>query len=268
MAAQQQSKQKALIRSVALPAEHGGWGFVLEPILLGLLVAPSGHGLLLGVAALALFFTHQPLKVAVKDRLKGRRPARTVWAERFMVGYGAVAVVAFGLVYFNNDPEFAIPFLLGAPLMVGQLFYDMRNQSRLLLAELIGAASLGSIAPAIAVLGDFALDEAMVLWAILLARTIPSIFYIRARLRVARGTDVSLLPVQVTHMLALLGVVLLVAIDRAPWLAVGAIAILTGRTTLGLSRYRKPRQVKTLGFLEMGYGFLTVALVAIGYAIM
>ncbi|VAV92581.1 Putative membrane-spanning protein, partial [hydrothermal vent metagenome] len=28
------------VRSIALPTEHGGWGFTLEPILLGLLVAP------------------------------------------------------------------------------------------------------------------------------------------------------------------------------------------------------------------------------------
>lgn len=30
------------LRTVALPAEHGGWGFLFEPIVLGLLLAPTG----------------------------------------------------------------------------------------------------------------------------------------------------------------------------------------------------------------------------------
>ena|SRR5438045_2599608 len=32
------------IRLVALPVEHGGWGLTLEPIALGLLLAPSEIG--------------------------------------------------------------------------------------------------------------------------------------------------------------------------------------------------------------------------------
>ena len=29
------------LKAIALPPEHGAWGFLLEPIVLGLLVAPS-----------------------------------------------------------------------------------------------------------------------------------------------------------------------------------------------------------------------------------
>ena len=42
------------IRSIALPLEHGGWGFTLEPVLLGLLVAYSPAAWELSVAALAV----------------------------------------------------------------------------------------------------------------------------------------------------------------------------------------------------------------------
>ena len=38
-------------RVVALPDEHGGWGLTAEPVLLGLLVAPSWAGLAIGAAA-------------------------------------------------------------------------------------------------------------------------------------------------------------------------------------------------------------------------
>jgi hypothetical protein len=37
------------VRLVALPAEHGGWGLLLEPIALGLAVAPSLAGTFLGM---------------------------------------------------------------------------------------------------------------------------------------------------------------------------------------------------------------------------
>ena len=33
------------LRTVALPVEHGGWGISLEPVVLGLLVAPSASGI-------------------------------------------------------------------------------------------------------------------------------------------------------------------------------------------------------------------------------
>ena len=65
-------RRASLVRSVALPSEHGGWSFLLEPIALGLAVAPSLAGLLLGVAVTGAFLTHQPLKTAVKDWRAGR----------------------------------------------------------------------------------------------------------------------------------------------------------------------------------------------------
>lgn len=49
------------LRALALPAEHGGWGFVLEPVVLGLLVCPSRPGGALALAATATFLAHHPL---------------------------------------------------------------------------------------------------------------------------------------------------------------------------------------------------------------
>jgi len=54
-------------RSVALPTEHGGWAFISEPVLLGLLLAPSAGGLALGLAAFAAFLLRQPFKLYAKD---------------------------------------------------------------------------------------------------------------------------------------------------------------------------------------------------------
>ena len=49
------------LRSVALPVEHGGWGMLGEPLLLGLFIAPSWAGLGVALGALGGF-------LAVADR--------------------------------------------------------------------------------------------------------------------------------------------------------------------------------------------------------
>ena len=64
---------------VVLPAEHGGWGLTLEPVLLGLLAAWSVAGLCLGVAAMLAFLVRTPLKLAAVDV---RREADEVRAVR------------------------------------------------------------------------------------------------------------------------------------------------------------------------------------------
>ena len=38
------SDRRPTLRSVAMPAEHGGWGLTLEPGILGVLLAPSLAG--------------------------------------------------------------------------------------------------------------------------------------------------------------------------------------------------------------------------------
>ncbi len=43
------------LRLVALPVEHGGWGMLGAPILLGLWLAPSPAGFWLSLAALGIF---------------------------------------------------------------------------------------------------------------------------------------------------------------------------------------------------------------------
>jgi hypothetical protein len=60
------------LRAVALPPEHGGWGFVLEPLILGLAVAPSAAGAALAFFALGAFLARHPLKLLLNDVSRGR----------------------------------------------------------------------------------------------------------------------------------------------------------------------------------------------------
>jgi len=255
----------ATLRSVALPAEHGGWGFLLEPLLLGLLTAGSGAGLLLAVAAFGVFLIHQPLKIALKDRVKGRRPARTVWAERFVALYGLMALVPILLLLATMPPSFLIPIALAVPLAGIQALYDARNQSRRLLPEISGALSLAMIAPAIALLAGWQLPAALVLGVIVAMRVVPAILYVRARLRLEHGKPGSPYPAWIAHGVGLGAVLVLAAARQTPWLGMLAFLILLARALLGLSSYRKARPAKVIGFQEIAYGLITALIVALGY---
>ena len=191
--------RKVIIKSVALPSEHGGWGFLIEPILLGLLVATSSPGVLLAIAASGVFLIHQPLKIAIKDHLKRRRPPRTIMAERFAVGYGLLAAIPVGILLLTMPSTFLIPIGLALPFAAVQLFYDAQNRSRRLIPELCGALALAMIAPAIAILAGWSVQGALLLWIPLALRAVTAILYVRARLRVEQGKSAPVGGVWLAH---------------------------------------------------------------------
>jgi 1,4-dihydroxy-2-naphthoate octaprenyltransferase len=255
-----------LVRAAAIPAEHGGWGFLLEPLLLGLLVAWSWQGLWLAIAATGIFLVHQPLKIALRDHRKGRRSARTIWCERFAVSYGLMAVAPFLFLLATQPPRFMLPILVALPLALTQIVFDARSQSKTLTAELAGAVALGASASSIAILDGWATGGALCLWVILIARAAPSILYVRARLRAETGREYEPAPVWLAHGAALIAIAVLAAYGAVPWLSVAAIALLLVRAVVGLSRYRRPQRAARVGIMEMVYGAMVVGLSALGYA--
>ncbi len=262
-------RSRVNVKSVALPSEHGGWSFLLEPILLGLLVAGSWQGLILAIAALGVFLLHQPLKLAIKDRRKGTVLPRTVLAERFALGYGLLAVIPMVILLLTvplaSLLTAAVPVALAVPFASVQLYYDARNQSRKLMPELCGVAALAMIAPAIAVSGGWEVGAALILWLIVTARAVSSILYVRARLKLEHQKPVATLPPVLAHVAALLLMAGLSAMQITPMITIPIFAILLGRAWLGLSAYRTPQPAKIIGIREIGYGLLTVIGVALGY---
>src|SRR3954463_11180737 len=75
------------VKTIALPTEHGGWGITLEPVVLGLLVAPTPAGVGLALATIGAFLARHPFKIVAGDRRRGRRFPRTPVAERFTILY-------------------------------------------------------------------------------------------------------------------------------------------------------------------------------------
>lgn len=258
---------RVALRTVALPIEHGGWGFLIEPVLLGLFLAPSLAGVSLAVGALGAFLARHPLKLVLADRRRGARYPRTAVAEGFVLAYGFAALGSLALAASTAHGPFWLPIAAAAPLGIVQLLYDAQSRGRDLAPELLGAVALGSIASAIALAGGWATGPALALWAIVAARAAASVLYIRARLRLDRGQRPDLWATWASHVAGLVLVCGLATAGWAPWLAVLAFAALLTRAAHGLSRLRRPVRPQVVGFREMGYGFLTVALVALGYSL-
>lgn len=64
------------VRQVALPVEHGGWAFLLEPLIAGLAIAYSTGAPWIACLTIGAFLTRQPLKVLIADRFGMRNRER------------------------------------------------------------------------------------------------------------------------------------------------------------------------------------------------
>jgi hypothetical protein len=252
------------VKTVALPVEHGGWGLLGEPLLLGLLAAPSWPGLGVGLAATFAFLARHPLKLALADRRAGRRSARTRAAERFVLVYGGLAAGGVALA-FSGATGWWVPFAVAAPLALVQLVHDSRNQGRHLLPELLGGVALGAIVAGELMAAGWDVTRAFAAWGLVALKAVGAILYVRARLRCDRGLALSRSPVLATHALALGASGALAAFQLAPALAVVAFGVLLARSGYGLSRFHRRVRPQAVGIMELAYGICFVVLLAAGY---
>jgi hypothetical protein len=255
------------LKAIALPPEHGAWGFLLEPIVLGLLVAPSLAGWCLALAVVGAFLIRHPLKLAVTDWQRGKRYARTALAERVLLAYGALTVIGLALAVALAGWAIMLPLFMALPLVLTMLASTIQNRGRDLIPELAGASALAVTASGIALAGDTSAQTAFALWAILSARDLPSILYVRARLRLEKERPFSWALVFLANVIAVIAVLALVLLDLAPLLALLALLILFVRALYGLSPYRRRVRTQTIGFLEIAYGLLVVIAAALGYTL-
>ncbi len=254
------------IRAVALPSEHGGWALIIEPVALGLLVAPSLVGLFIGAGALACFLARQPLKLAIGDRRKNRILNRTSLADRFALVYAMLATVFFSIAVARPPRELLLPLAFAGPLVFIQFLYDAKGQSRKLIPELAGALGVGSISTAIALAGGWSRPAAFALWILVACRHVPTIVYLRVLLSRRRQKErppvnAAVIAVQV---LPLLAVYLLLFLKIAPAVAIVVFAVLFARAVIGLFSHGVPTP-KKLGISEIAFGTFAVLMVGAGY---
>lgn len=259
------ARPNVLWKPVALPVEHGGWGFLAEPVALGLVLAPGAAGTTLALAALAAFLARHPFRLWLSDWRKGARYPRTRLAAGFAAGYAGLAVLLLIAASVLAPLPFWPALLAAAPIGLVALASDARGRSRDALAEVAGAAALGATATAIALAGGAAPAFAWTAWALLALRAVTSVLYVRARIRLDRGLAAGPGLVLATHVLALAAAIQLARFGWAPWLGAGAFLLLLARAAHGLSERRSRLRPQALGYQELGYGLATLMLLAVGY---
>ncbi len=250
-------------RRAALPAEHGGWGLVLEPIALGLLAAYSTAGAWLGLGAFLSYLTFHPLRMLLRGTRRGHAAARLRPARVWALIYGSLTLICtlIGLSQSGWLPLRAL--LLAAPLGLVYLRYDLEGPSRAWQAEVSAPLAFGSVVSGIALADGMNWEPALALWALMAARGLPAIAYVRARIRLDKGQVAQIGLVWLTHLAALLAVGLLVREGWLPNAAIAALLILLLRAALGLSPWRWEQRVRSIGIMEMIYGALVVLLVGL-----
>jgi len=246
-------------KTIALPAEHGGWGLLFEPIALGLLVAPSVAGFYLALSAVGFFLARHPLTLVVLNRK--RSSPRTVLARRFATLYLAIGTASFAGALVFTHHQFILPLLIAAPFVLVQAVHDWTGRRRVLLSELTGSIAICSLVAAIAISGGWSAKASLVLWAIIIAREIPAILYVRACLRRRRTVNASASSMMVAHLLAIVMAAVLAGTEAASPLVIAAFSLLAMRAVIGFLK-AKTLTAKQLGFSEIAFGAMTVIIVA------
>ena len=256
--------QPVLLRSVALPTEHGGWSLTLEPAVLGLIVAPSAAGWLLGLAALVAFVARTPLKLALVDRRRDRRLPRTVLASQVALVELAGLAGLLTAAWLAADQSFWPPLLMAAPLMAVQLWYDVRSRSRRLAPELAGTVGIGAVAAAVALAGGEAAEVAAGLWCVAAARSVAAIPFVRVQLRRAKEQDHRIAESDAAQILAVAAVAAGALLGAVPPAGAAAVAGLAGFHTWAARR--RPPSTPVLGAQQTVLGLVVVLVTGLAAA--
>lgn len=248
------------LRDLVLPREHGSWSFVLEPLALGLLAAPSWPGAVLALATLAAFFARRPLQLT---RVSGRDPRREL-AWHTLAALALLALSAAALALHRSGPAPWIP--LGVALLPAALFlhFDRQGEGRALAAELAGVGAFSLLPVALALLAGRPALPAAALGALMLVRSVPTVLTLRAVLRRRKGQPESRSAPLVAALLGASAVAALTAAGHLPPLAPIAAVVLLGRTIWWLSPRAPAWRAAQFGICESALGALFV--LALGLA--
>lgn len=211
-------------RQVAIPTEHGGWSFALEPALLGLIVAPSLAGVALGFAALVAFVLRTPSKLVFVDVRRGRYLPRTRLAVRAAIALAAFLVVLIAFAAVAGDRQLFVPLLIALPLFAIEFGYDIRSRSRRLVPELLGTIGIGSVVASVILADSGAPDLAYGLWLVVAARAIAAVPFVRLQVKRAKQQPAKGATSDAAQVIAILVAIGGVSIASAPMAAVAAIA--------------------------------------------
>lgn len=242
---------------LALPKEHGSWSLALEPVVLGLLVAPTAAGAALALAAVSGFFLRRPLKMFSCE--KNYERWMTARASVFILS--AIAVLGLSLAAKMGGWERLWPLL--PAVLAGLIFVwcDSRNETRKGAVEAAGAVAFGLLPAAFGTLAGWSGPAALALAAVMLMRSVPTVLTVRTNLRIKKGKTVSVLPALLAVGVGLVLIAWLASLRLAPWTAVFFAVIFAARA-FWLLCWRPRLAARTIGIVEATLGGLMLLTLA------
>jgi len=230
-----------------------------------MLVASSDTGFALVILSLASFLMRQPLKIALIDLRKKKLYLRTRISIGFVAIYGLIALLALLASLAGGGLPVILPLIPAYLIAIVQVWiFDVRGNSRHWLPEVLGAVVMSTFAISIAIAGGWTLLPAVALASIIVARAIPTIFYVRARLRQIKGGETNPQVAIILHILSLVVIIALSIINIVPILTIVAMMILLGRATFFIKQ-AKEVPAKIVGIQEIVFGLILIVSSAIGY---
>jgi hypothetical protein len=242
-----------------MPREHGSWSLALEPIALGLLLAPSIAGGCLAGATFVAFLARRPLKTALENSIP---TARRNLARRALISLGGLSGLFAMLACCFADGRFILWLLPAVILGAMFLWFDLRKAGREQAAEIFGSAAFATVTGAIVAASGRASPAILVASFLMLARAVPTVLFVRA---IVRGNKTGVFRPAATLVSAIgaAAIATLLALrDAMPMLTALPVLPLLVRAILFLGENRKLLRARTLGLQELIIGVLYVVTVA------
>jgi hypothetical protein len=250
--------------TIPLPKEHGSWAMFAMPLIIGCAVAAQWQwrSILLIAAALGLFLVRFPIDTLIKTR---KRPqADRAGLIRWAIVYGSIAAIGGGWLIVIERLYWLIPLgVLSAVLLAYHWWLVERRQEMSARGELAGIFGLALGAPLAYYASMGVIDATAVgLWIVNALYFGGTVFYIKLKVRQQPKEPA---PDRVSERLvkakacltyqsvALTLIILLVAVERLPALALLAFVPMTMKVLYGATRWqdRKSLSLPRLGVIEI-----------------
>ncbi len=249
------------IKKIAFPREHGSWGFFLEPISLSIIIAYSYPGLMLVIASLFIFLSHQPIKIFYnKKNETGTRQKALVFIFIYMI----IILITIWESISKTQLEYLLPFFIAVVLMIGFLMVEIRVRKENSIARLIPPLAVDLIAVSIVRMGGMGIPESIAFYWVLLGRSAFTSVYVKEKLSKLKKRYYDSAYVFVLYSIYLIVLVFSSIGGLTPFLTIIAATILLIRAGWGL-RSKKKTNVRKIGIWEFVHGIIFVIIVAIGY---
>jgi len=242
---------------LVLPKEHGSWSLALEPVTLGLLIAPSRAGIPLALAAAAGFFLRRPMKLLLPAKPEPRRALAASCTGTLLLLFGAGLWLAAELGGATQLWPL-VPTALAGLLFIG---FDARETNRAGAAEMAGATAFALLPAAFASLAGWRIECSLALAAVMLARSVPTVMLVRTFLRRRKGLSVKCWPAFLATMVASVILFWLAAFSLVPWLVAAFSVLFIVRAAWYSSENTSRLTARRLGYMELFLG-VTMILIA------